>query len=545
LAAFASDRWRQRWRQPLQTAPGSCATSTAKASGGAGASSLDALAFATLVPKAVLPARTSACWRAPSACVLCGPTLALRKTFLAGGSPVTWRAWNDAAQTTTRRPDVSGAVAEFSGELRRSEQELRAFLAERPWRSQSAETGPEAAVSRSPGSAAGQPASTGPLAEARSGLAASRFARPCSVVTFADNAWWPKLPAAVQTDRRAAAAAPTLTTGCPGLAAVVNSFLEARGAAPDATVGPGPLLGCPLDPAASRDWFVSLWNHSRAPSPPPKTGRTQQTGVMSTWPWPELPPGDGELSWYGCFRLCRWYCAAAEAAGGGTRFDVDDCGGCGGGGGSRWISGLCGRQLCQFRYADAASVSTRCCQQRRWRRPIWPSCWRSVSTWRMYKYTGEHPGKLGEHEADHAQVEWMIRSVHVFLLIAGNAGRGAVECLVMASADVSTMPDEQAETFGCGSQVWDDEAWDESQAWGSSGSSHGRNNEQSSSDERSADEDAGPDGFGSQKLKKVTTAANEQQVRPSCREQAGYVKGRLRRRGAARGRGKLHSPPQK
>uniref|UniRef100_A0A1I8G5F9 Uncharacterized protein n=1 Tax=Macrostomum lignano TaxID=282301 RepID=A0A1I8G5F9_9PLAT len=114
--------------------------------------------------------------------------------------------------------------------------------------------------------------------------------------------------------------------------------------------------------------------------------------VMSTWPWPELPPGDGELvrlrsqtaapdplmtmlmklreaasasgrgeednSWYGCFRLCRWYCGGGGGGGGGTRFDVDDCGGCGGGGGSRWISGLCGRQLCQFRCRCCISVDS-------------------------------------------------------------------------------------------------------------------------------------------------------------------------------------------
>uniref|UniRef100_A0A1I8FBD6 AAA domain-containing protein n=1 Tax=Macrostomum lignano TaxID=282301 RepID=A0A1I8FBD6_9PLAT len=611
-------------------------------SGGGAASSLDALAFATLgCPKRCCSAYI--CLLAEHRrLVLCGPT-GTGKTFLAGGSPVTMARLERRRSDDDEEADVSGAVAEFSGELPN-----RSCGPSWP-RPQSRKPDPKRPSRGVQVLLLDSLQHLGPLAEARSGLAASRFVHhlhraegglrqlqalddggigvdfvgccaptiwsqceACSVVTFADNAWWPKLPSRRPNRPPSRRGGTNLTTGCPGPGSAVNSFLEARGGGPDATVGPGPLLGCPLDPAASRDWFVSLWNHSLAPRLLAASSMTQSSAedwedpadwVMSTWPWPELPPGDGEL-----VRLRSQTAApdplmtmlmklreAAAASGrgeednllattsgvgtnrGGDPVSASDAaiissgcrsldtkssrssslfspsgvlqravwivvvlvrmlqavqmvlrrrrrrrrrnafrcrrlrGGCGGGGGSRWISGLCGRQLCQFRCRCCISVDSmvarcpprlfalllpltgsrlllfprrcrRCsCQQRRWRRPIWPPAG-VVFRPGDVQIHGEHPGKL---------------AVHVFL-IAGNAGRGAVECLADA-ADVQHNADEQAETFG------------------QPASSPENTN-------RAPLMKISLMALGSQKLKKVTHAANEQQGQASCREQAGYVK---------------------
>uniref|UniRef100_A0A1I8FD52 AAA domain-containing protein n=1 Tax=Macrostomum lignano TaxID=282301 RepID=A0A1I8FD52_9PLAT len=556
-------------RQPLPAGAWSCATSTAKAAA-AGGSSLDALAFATLVPKRCCSG-TSACW--PSTVGwFCAARLALigapgrgKKTRAfktdkkshpsnrAGKTFLARRLARHMARLERRRSDddeeadVSGAVAEFSGELRRSEQELRGL----PGRGRGA-------VSR--GNRTRKRPSRGvqvllldslqhlgPLAEARSGLAASRLYIICTLRGPARSSPFGRQRLVAEASQRRPNTTPSrrggtnLTTGCPGLAGRVNSFLEARGGGPDATVGPGPRLRLPAGPGGvTVDWFVQPVE--------PLAGAKAASSILDD---PVLRAEDWETQQIlGSLQRAVWIVVVlvrmlqavqmvlrgGGGGGGGTRFDVDDCGGCGGGGGSRWISGLCGRQLCQFRCRCCISVDSMSAvavpavaagavPAAAVRRPIWPSCWRSVSTWRMYKYTANTPENSVNTKPITHRVRRMIVAVHVFL-IAGNAGRGLLSTCLADAADVQHNADEQAETFGAG------KCMDES---GMASSSPENTN-------RAPLMKISLMALGSQKLKKVTTQPMSRQGQAACRNQAGYVKGRPCGGGVRRrGRGKLHS----
>uniref|UniRef100_A0A1I8FPL5 AAA domain-containing protein n=1 Tax=Macrostomum lignano TaxID=282301 RepID=A0A1I8FPL5_9PLAT len=283
----------------------SCATYQQQGSGGGGSFS-DALAFATLVPQSGAASGTICLLASTVSAGSVRPTWHLGKTFLAGGSPVTWRALERRRSDDDEEADVSGAVAEFSGELRRSEQELRAFLAEAVAQSV-AEPDPKRPSRGVQVLLLDSLQHLGPLAEARSGLAASRLyiisapgfrwllcanhlepVRGLLGRTFADNAWWPKLPS-----RR------PKQTAEPPRRHQLDDWLPGPGS------GPGAAARTPRSDRGRCS--AARWTRRRHVTGLSACGTTRwrqvlrrrlgdpADWVMSTWPWPELPPGDGEL----------------------------------------------------------------------------------------------------------------------------------------------------------------------------------------------------------------------------------------------------------
>jgi len=87
---------------------------------------------------------------------------------------------------------------------------------------------------------------------------------------------------------------------------VTNAFLEAH-CSPDAALPTSTFLTCPQDPAASRTWFLRLWNVTVAPHLLDSVREGLQLygrraswedpvdWVLDTWPW-SLAPRQEELT---------------------------------------------------------------------------------------------------------------------------------------------------------------------------------------------------------------------------------------------------------
>jgi hypothetical protein len=92
-----------------------------------------------------------------------------------------------------------------------------------------------------------------------------------------------------------------------GVAAALNKFLESH-ASPEATLGPATFMACPLEPAEAKLWFVNLWNLSIVPHLLDAVREGLQLYgrrladwedptqlVVDSWPWPHAPADTDSL----------------------------------------------------------------------------------------------------------------------------------------------------------------------------------------------------------------------------------------------------------